>query len=206
MSRRKRDDDPPDEVEGPRVERRDSAVVLFLHEREVQVLQWVFADLARVVGDTDEVDAVTERLFPRAYLDPTEETAESDWQSSVHDELVEARLSALSAVGVVLEAAPAAAGRPAMREVVLDEAGTERWLGVLNDTRLALGTALGITADTDFDVLEPDDPRFEAYVVYDWLTHLLAALLDAASGPAGRDDADGDDGADDLGGDRPDRL
>ena len=206
MSKRKRDEKPPEEDEGPRVERRDSLLVLFLHEREVQVLQWLFADLARVVGDGTEIDAVSERLFPRAYLDPTEETAESDWQSSVHGELVEARLSALGAVGLLLDAACPAAGRPAMREVVLDDADAERWLGVLNDTRLALGTALGLTADSALDALAADDPRFEAYVVYDWLTHLLAALLDAASGAGDHDDDPDDLEGDDLEEDRPDWL
>jgi hypothetical protein len=77
-----------------------------------------------------------------------------------------------------------------MREVVLDGAGTEQWVGILNDARLALGTALEITADTDVAALDPEDPRFEPYVVYDWLTHLLSALLDAVPQPDnGEDDS-----------------
>ena len=159
-----------------RVVRRGSTLVLRLHEREVQVLQWVFADLERVLVEGTGADSATQRLFPRAYLDPTEESAESQWQSSVHGDLVELRLSALRAVSLGLEAATVS-GPDGMREVALDEPQAEQWLGILNDARLALGAALDITADTDFDALEADDPRYEAYAVYDWLTHLLGALL-----------------------------
>ena len=133
--------------------------LLRLHEREVQVLQWVFADLERLLDEGAGSDAVTQRLFPRAYLDPTEESAESEWQSLVHGDLVETRRSALGVVVLGLDAASETAGRSGMREVALDEARAEQWLGVLNDARLAFGTALGVTADTDLDALEPDDPR-----------------------------------------------
>jgi hypothetical protein len=177
-----------------RVVRRDSVLVLRLHEREVEVLQWVFADLARLIGEGSGADVVTQRLFPHAYLDPTEESAESNWQALVHGDLVEARQSALSAVVLGLDAAAPAAGRDAMREVVLDDAGAEQWLGILNDARLALGTALEVTADTDVDAVEPDDPRTEGYVVYDWLTHLLGALLGSVSGPDDGEEVGDNDG------------
>jgi len=166
-----------------RVARREATLLLRLHEREIQVLQWVFADLERLLTDDTPPDPVTQRLFPRAYLDPTEEEAESQWQQVAHGDLVEVRLSALNGVIVGLEGAQPKAGAEAMREVALDDAQAEAWLGVLNDARLAFGTALGITADTDLEDLEADDPRAEGYAVYDWLTHLLAALLGALSGP-----------------------
>jgi len=181
-----------------RVVRRGSTLLLRLHEREVEVLRWVFADLERLLDEGVAGDPVTQRLFPRAYLDPTEEGAESDWQSLVHGELVEARRTTLGVVVVGLDAAREAAGRSGLREVALDAEQAEQWLGVLNDARLAFGTALGVTADTDVEALEPDDPLAEGYAVYDWLTHLLAALLDAVSAP-GDDhddgiDVNGDDG------------
>jgi hypothetical protein len=187
------DDADPEDTGELRVVRRGTELVMLLHEREVQVLGWVFADLARVVGDALDADPVTERLFPHAYLDPTEEAAESQWQSVVHGDLVETRLGALRAVADSLDGAPRRPGRDGMHEVVLDDAAGEQWLGVLNDARLALGTALGVTAETDPEALDADDPRFEGLLVYDWLTHLLAALLDALSG--------GDDGGSDGGSD-----
>jgi Domain of unknown function (DUF2017) len=182
-------DEPDDDL---RVSRRGDALVLLLHEREVQVLGWVFADLSRLLGD--EADAVTQRLFPRAYLDPTEEAAESQWQSVVHGDLVETRLGALRAVAEGLDGAPPVAGRAGMYEVVLDEAAAELWLGVVNDARIALGTALGVTAETDTESLDPDDARFDGLLVYDWLTHLLASLLHGAAGDL--DEWGGDDGPD----------
>jgi hypothetical protein len=48
---------------------------------------------------------------------------------------------------------------------------------VLNDARLAVGTALDITPEWDFDDLDPDDPSYELHAVYAWMTELLSALL-----------------------------
>ena len=177
-----------------RVATRGSTFLLRLHEREVQVLEWVFADLERLLGEGAAGDPVTKRLFPRAYLDPTEESAESEWQSLVHGDLVDGRRAALTVVGRGLDTASEMAGGSGMREVALSTADAEQWLGVLNDARLAFGTALGVTADTDLDALAPDDPRAEGYAVYDWLTHLVAALLGALSEPLDiLDDTAGDD-------------
>ena len=185
MSKRGKRGVPDDE--NLRVARRGSTNLLRLHEREVQVLEWVFADLERLLGEEPGTDPVKQRLFPRAYLDPTEEAAEAQWQSSAHGDLVESRRSALGVVVRGLGAAVEMPGGSGMREVALDPAGAEQWLGVLNDARLAFGTALDITAETDLEALDPDDPRIEGYAVYDWLTHLLAALLGAISEP-GDDD------------------
>lgn len=173
-----------------RVVRRGASFVLRLHEREVQVLQWVFTDLSRLLGDEAGVDRVSQRLFPRAYLDPTEESAESQWQALTHGELVDGRRAGLAAVVTDLGATMSSAGRDGLLEVVLDPERFELWLGVLNDARLALGTALEVTAETDFDAIEPDDPRFEPAMVYDWMTHLLGALLATVSD---FDDVDTDD-------------
>ena len=70
-----------------------------------------------------------------------------------------------------------AAGRPvaARTEVDLDADGAERWIRVLNDLRLALGTRLGITEDDD-DELDESDPQVAPRARYCWLT----ALQDAA--------------------------
>ena len=162
--------------------RRDSALILRLHEREIQVLQWVFADLGRVLAEGSDADSVTQRLFPRAYLDPTEESAESEWQSGSHADLVETRRSALQAVGLDLDSAEPATGRDAMREV--GRPGTSRAVARHPQRRAARARDRPrLTAETDVDALEPDDPRFEPYVVYDWLTHLLGALLGSVASP-----------------------
>lgn len=156
--------------------------MLTLHVREVEVLQTVFADLGRMLGDRSSVDVVTQRLFPRAYLDPTEEDAERHWQELVHDDLVESRLTAMTDVVRSLDSALPARGMRDGRELVLGEALVAHWIGVLNDARLAVGTALNVTAEWDFDALNPDDPSYELHALYAWMTELLGALLAASTG------------------------
>jgi len=119
------------------VSRRGGAVVLTLLPAEVQVLHWVFGDLGRMLAGESGNDAVNQRLFPRAYLDPTAEESEAQWQDMVHDELVEARLAALAGVVQSLDEAVDLPGRDAAREIALDPEQTERWMTVLNDARLA---------------------------------------------------------------------
>ena len=166
----------------PTVSRRGGSVVLTLHEREIQVLQWVFSDLGRMLTDGSSLDVVTQRLFPRAYLDPTEEAAENHWQELVHDDLVETRLDAMTDVVRSLDAAAPIQGIPQVREMVLGEELAAHWIGVLNDARLAVGTALNVTAEWDFDALDPDDPGYEMHALYAWMTELLGALLAASVG------------------------
>src|SRR6478609_2728995 len=103
MSRRRKPVVPDDD--DLRVVRRGSTLLLRLHDREVEVLRWVFADLERLLDEGAAGNPVTQRLFPRAYLDPTEESAESDWQSLAHGELVEARRSTLGVVVAGLDTA-----------------------------------------------------------------------------------------------------
>ena len=55
-------------------------------------------------------------------------------------------------------------------------------LGVLNDARLALGTQLGVTEDTDLADARPDDPATYRFAVYAWLTQLEGDLIDTLLG------------------------
>ena len=166
----------------PTVDRRDGSIVLTLHEREMQVLQWVFSDLGRMLSNGSSVDVVTQRLFPRAYLDPTEEEAETQWQALVHDDLVESRLEAMTDVVRSLDAAvPVAA----------------RWRLARDGARRRAGRALDRCPERrparrrhrverhrrlDFDALDADDPGYELHALYAWMTELLAALLSASGG------------------------
>ncbi|MEO9138720.1 MAG: DUF2017 family protein, partial [Jatrophihabitans sp.] len=64
------------------------------------------------------------------------------------------------------------------REVALgqEEAAT-RWIQVINDMRLALGTRIGVTEDEpDFD---PSDPDAQPWVVYYWLTAVQDSVVTA---------------------------
>jgi len=124
-------------------------------------------------------DPVLDRLFPRAYLDPTEEEAEADWQRFAHGDLVDGRRRALAVVEGTLAAAEARRGR---FELTLDENQAQAWLSVLNDARLALGTRLEVTEDMDMSGLDPDDPDTAPFAVYWWLGLMEERLIDVLSG------------------------
>ena len=132
-------------------------------------------DTAESGEDSEQSDPVLERLFPRAYLDPTEEAAESEWQRFVHDDLVVGRRQAVQTVESTLAGAHARRGR---LELSLDDEQTQAWLAVINDARLALGTRLEVTEDMDLSRLDPGDPDTAPYAVYWWLGVLEERLID----------------------------
>ncbi|QIS01990.1 DUF2017 family protein [Nocardia brasiliensis] len=85
-------------------------------------------------------------------------------------EIIDAKLAAGA---VILETVPTAGGK-----IVLTPEQADAWLTALTDVRLALGTVLGIDADTP-DHLSPDDPRAPHLDVYHWLTWMQDSLLQA---------------------------
>ena len=122
-------------------------------------------------------DPVRDRLFPRAYLDPTEDRAEGDFQSVVHDDLVAAKSEAVAALLGGLEGAADRRGRVDVR---LAPDAVEQWVAALNDVRLAIGVALGVTEDDDD--LDPADPRTPGLATYHWLTWLQGSLVEVLLG------------------------
>ena len=74
---------------------------------------------------------------------------------------------------MVLQTVPAEGGK-----VVITPEQADAWLAALNDVRLALGTNIGIDADTP-DELEEDDPRAPHLDVYHWLTWMQDSLVQA---------------------------
>ncbi|GAB2683767.1 DUF2017 domain-containing protein [Nocardia thraciensis] len=85
-------------------------------------------------------------------------------------DIIEAKVAAGA---VVLETLPSEGGK-----IVLTPEQADAWLTALNDVRLALGTALGIDADTP-EQLDPNDPRAPHLDVYHWLTWMQDSLLQA---------------------------
>ena len=154
--------------------RRDGRVVITLPAPVAQLLAQVVNELGDVFA-SPPAGEVMNRLFPRAYLDPTEEQAEQQWQSLVHDDLVRARLAAVSAMVADLDtASPTTRDRV---EIVLDRDAETRWLTVLNDARLTLGTALGVTEDEPLEFPD-DDPRAAGADVYALLSALQGELVE----------------------------
>src|SRR3954447_12904959 len=153
-------------------------------------------DMISIVAEPPEGD-VRDRLYPRAYLDPTEETAQGEYDALVHDDLVLARRAAFEAMADAIErAAPNCRG---VIEITLAPDEEMQWLTAVNDGRLVVGTAIGVTEDTDLEY-DTDDPRFEYGVLYGWLTQLqfeLVRLLLDEIGVDGSDDP-GDTGLGDI--------
>ncbi len=161
------------------VKKRRKGVVLELAPAEIALLETLPAQLAPVLegGPTEGEGAnpVRDRLFPQAYLDPTEEQSERNWQEMVHSDLVREKAAALAILATSLERV---ADSERDTKLSLDREEVEAWLSALNDARLALGVTLGITEEHDAALLDPADPASQPYFVYDWLTMLQGSILE----------------------------
>ena len=152
------------------------SLILSLAPEEAEFLVLLPVEL-REVFDGPLDDPAGKRLFPAAYLDPTEEAAETQWKAMVHPDLMRQRLDALALVATSLERATR---EGEWMELSLEPDDVQAWLGVLNDVRLVLGTRLGVTEDDQ--QITPDDPRAGAYSVYAWLTGLQGDLIEQLLG------------------------
>jgi len=134
---------------------------------EVTVLRNLVEDVQHLVDKDAPANAMTARLFPDPSLDPEQA---SELRELLEDDLREAkRAAARTLLGSL----------PEDGRIALDDETAEQWLTALNDVRLALGTALGVTEDMDGD---NDDPSMHAY---HWLSFLQETLVDAVSARSG---------------------
>ena len=159
--------------------RRGDEVVARLDPAEVgivgllldQLEQLLTADAADVAGD-----AVLARLLPEGHRgDPA---LAADYRELTESALLTGKTDDLATVRATL---PAEGGT-----VRLDPDQAGAWLRTTNDLRLALGTRLEITEDTE----PPEDLSSEEgqqLAVYYWLTALQGSLVDAlVAGRGGR--------------------
>ena len=164
----------------PQFDRRGEGIVVTLDANEIELLRTIPDEVRRALEKpASKDDPVYNRLFPSAYLDPTEESAEQEWQELVHPELLQSRLTALELVTTTLERAITKRGRA---EVELAPEEVEAWLGVVNDARLTLGTRLGVTEDAEAEALDPSDPTAPTQAVYGWLTWFENDLVETLLG------------------------
>lgn len=114
------------------------------------------------------------RLLPDAYADDADASAE--FRRFTERDLREAKTRNAQTVLRMLE------GAPSLVEIGAAEMGA--WLGFLNDTRLTLGTRLGITEENHAELagLPDHDPRASLFQVYDWLTFVQDALVQVMLG------------------------
>lgn len=92
---------------------------------------------------------------------------------SLHEpELVELKSGVAE---VLLDTLPPSGGK-----VSIDAEQAAAWLSALNDVRLALGTAIGVTEDLP-EQLPENDPRAPHLGVYHWLTWVQESLIQAVA-------------------------
>jgi hypothetical protein len=128
--------------------------------------------LAALVGLSAEPvvppdDPVLARLLPSAYRD--DDAAAAEFRRYTDADLrARKRANAVA----VRRSLPDGGGR-----LELDRDQCDQWLECLNDLRLALGTALGVTEDTDPEEYDEGHPARQALEVYGWLGWVQESLL-----------------------------
>ena len=131
-----------------------------------------------LAADADDLgdDPVLARLLPQGHRDDPRIAA--DYREMTEPALRSGKADDLATVRATLP--------PAGGEVRLDPEQAAAWLRTTNDLRLALGTRLEVTEDTE----PPEDLEGEEgqqLAVYYWLTALQGSLVDAlVDGRAGR--------------------
>ncbi len=149
----------------------DGTIRVRLGDDDRQVMEWLLPQLrSSLVGGVTaegEVADPLRRLFPTAH--PEDPDAESGYRRLMRDQLLAGRLDALDAVEATLDAER------------LDEEQADQWMGVVNDLRLTIGTVLDVSEDDDVEI-DPADPDAPAWFAYDYLTGVLAELVDARMG------------------------
>ena len=158
---------------------RHGDVVARLDPAEAGIVGLLLDQLEQLLAaDADDVagDPVMARLLPEGHRGDPELAA--DYRELTESSLRSGKSDDLAIVRATL---PDGGG-----EVRLDPDQAAAWLRTSNDLRLALGTRLDITEDTE----PPDevaDEQDQQLAVYYWLTALQGSLVDAlADGRAAR--------------------
>jgi hypothetical protein len=131
------------------------------------VLGTIPAMLRALIVDGDAADPALQRLYPKAFTDDEEASAEFD--DITHDELLEQRLAAIDTMERTLRS----------DHVTEDE--LLAWLAALNDVRLVLGVRLAVTEEATVADFAGDPDAERAYELYRYLSYLEEQVVDALS-------------------------
>lgn len=127
-------------------------------------------------------DPVLARLFPSAY--PDDEEASAEFRRFTEGALRDGKAAAACAIIDGLEESglpPELTEEGLMIDVELDEETAQTWLRSFTDIRLALATRLEVEeGDEDYWYSLPDDdPRAQAHDIYEWVGWLQETLVGA---------------------------
>jgi hypothetical protein len=145
---------------------------------EVRVLRKVAGEVVALLTDgMDHGDPVVTRLFPDIYPDRPEDSRE--FRQYTEGDL---KTGKIDQAGAILAALP----DEGEGEVRLDDEAADAWLRAINDARLAMGTRLDITAETDLSeeldeaiLVDPSSSRVFQLSVYAYLGYLQESLLNS---------------------------
>jgi hypothetical protein len=145
---------------------------------EVRVLRKVAGEVVALLTDgMDHGDPVVTRLFPDIYPDRPEDSRE--FRQYTEGDL---KTGKIDQAGAILAALP----DEGEGEVRLDDEAADAWLRAINDARLAMGTRLDITAETDLSeeldeaiLVDPGSSRVFQLSVYAYLGYLQESLLNS---------------------------
>ncbi|SDY36410.1 protein of unknown function [Modestobacter sp. DSM 44400] len=163
--------------------RRGDAVVARFVDAEASIVGLLLDQLEQLLtADAEDAggDPVLDRLLPAGHEDL--EVA-ADYRELTESALREGKADDLALVRATLP--------PQGGEVRLDADQARAWLRTTNDLRLALGTRLGISAETEPPEIDPSGDgtgeEGSQLTVYYWLTAVQGSLVDAlAAGLGGR--------------------
>ena len=139
--------------------------------------------LLRIIGELRSAleqpadSPMMQRLFPRAYLDPTEDAREREYSIIANASLLRTRLDRTQNM---LDCLEPIARSDRQSKLVLSEEQVGEWMGTLNDARLALGVLINVDEDVEPDDLADDDPRRYGLEVYSLLSYFFGELVDVA--------------------------
>ncbi len=164
----------------------DGRLVVTFYEGHQVLLTMLLAEVRALVESPERDTRVSDRLFPVAYLDPTEDVAEREWQALVHDDLVRGKLAAFDDIHTLL-----ADGRPGADGTigfVLDAEQEEQLLAALNDLRLVLAELIdGDDAAAGAGAHDPG--TVDTRDLLEWLTAMVSELVDLKLGDFGPTEA-----------------
>lgn len=135
-----------------------------LPEAERELLRTLAPQMRELLASDDPV---LERLFPVAY--PADDDREAEYRLLAGDELRSSYEAALTSLEENADAER------------LDAEQLQAWMRALNEVRLVLGTRLEITEEGGERPARADDPRATSFAVYDYLTWLQGAIVEALS-------------------------